>query len=72
MISSWIVNVIDPKPHTSVAYVETAHMMWENLQRRYVVAHAVKIHPLKTNLPDWTLWNFTPNSWECGVTWKIM
>ena len=28
MICSWIVNVIDPKLHTSVAYAETAQAMW--------------------------------------------
>ena len=29
MICSWIINVIDPKLHTSVAYVETAYEMFK-------------------------------------------
>jgi len=27
MIYSWIINIIDPKLHTNVAYVETASVM---------------------------------------------
>jgi len=50
MICSWIVNVIDPKLHTSVAYTETAQDMWENLKRRYAVANSPKIHRLRTDL----------------------
>lgn len=49
MICSWIVYVTDPKLHTRVAYAETAQAMWENLQRRYVVANTPKIHQLKTD-----------------------
>jgi len=31
MITSWITNVIDPKLHASVAYVDSAQKMWENV-----------------------------------------
>jgi len=32
MIYSWILNVIDPKLRTSIAYIETAELMWKNLK----------------------------------------
>ena len=50
MICSWIINVIDPKLHASVAYAETAYEMWQNLRKRYAVANTPKIHQLKTDL----------------------
>ena len=31
MIYSWIMNVIGPKLHTSIAYVETMALIWEDL-----------------------------------------
>jgi len=42
MICSWIINVIDPKLHTSVAYAETAYEMWENLRKRYAIANTLR------------------------------
>ena len=33
MICSWIVNVIDPRLHISVAYTETAKSMWEKSKK---------------------------------------
>ena len=50
MICSWIINVIDPKLHMSIAYVETAAMMWENLRKRYPVPNTPKVHQLKTDI----------------------
>jgi len=50
MICSWIINVIDPKCHTSVTYTDTAREMWENLPKCYAMANAPKIHQLKTDL----------------------
>jgi len=50
MICSWIINVIGPKLHTSIAYQKTATVMWKNLQKRYVVPNTPKIHKLKTNI----------------------
>ena len=32
MITSWIINVIEPKLHASVAYANSAHAMWENIR----------------------------------------
>ena len=50
MICSWIINTIDPKLHTSIAYVETTAVMWENLRKRYAVANTPKIHQFTTNI----------------------
>jgi len=50
MICFWIIYVINPKLRTSIAYVETASVMWENLQKSYVVANTPKIHQRKTNI----------------------
>jgi len=48
MICSWILIVIDPTLGTSIAYVDIARLMWENLKKRYAVSDAPKIHQLKT------------------------
>jgi len=50
MICPWMVNVIDPRLHTSVAYAETSRTMWENLSKRYAIANTPKIHQLKSDL----------------------
>jgi len=33
MVTSWILNVIDPKLHASITYVDSAQSMWENIQK---------------------------------------
>ena len=50
MLCSWIINVIDPKLHTSIAYVETAAMIWVNLRNRYDVPNIPKIHQLQVDI----------------------
>ena len=50
MICSWIVNVIDPKLHASVAYADTTKSMWENLRKCYAIGNTPKVHQLKTAL----------------------
>jgi len=35
VICSWILNVIDPKVQTSITYVETMELTWENLKKCY-------------------------------------
>jgi len=47
MITSWIMNVIDPKLHGSIAYVNAAHAMWENIRKRYSIPNIPRIHKLK-------------------------
>jgi len=47
MVKSWIMNVINPKLHLSVAYVDSAQRMWDNIQKRYFVPNVPRIHQLK-------------------------
>jgi len=50
MIVSWIMNVIDPKLHKSVAYVDSAQKLWKNIQKRYAIPNILKIHKLKAEI----------------------
>jgi len=50
MICSWIVNVIDSKLHTSMAYAEMAQALWKNLSKGYAIANTPKIQQLKIDL----------------------
>jgi len=43
-------NVIEPKLHISVAYVDSAQNLWKNIKKRYVVANIQKIHRLKAEI----------------------
>jgi len=52
MICSWIVNVIEPRLQSSVAYAEIAKEMWQDLQNRYGVANAPRIYQLKASIAD--------------------
>ena len=40
-------NVIDPKLHPSVAYVDSAQRMCDNTQKRYSVSNVPRIHQLQ-------------------------
>ena len=62
MLCSWLLNVIDPKLCLNVACIETAHEIWQNLEKRYSVANLPKIHQLKAviaNLPKNPYHNLT-------------
>ena len=50
MIQSWLMNVIEPKLHKSVAYVDSAQKLWENIKKRHAVANIPKIHKLKAEI----------------------
>jgi len=50
MICSWILNIIEPKLRTSIAYIDTTEQMWQNLKKGYAISNALKIHQLKTKL----------------------
>jgi len=52
MLRSWLLNVIDPKLHLNVAYIETAHEIWQNLEKRYSVVNLLKIHQLKATIAN--------------------
>jgi len=42
--------VIDPKLHTSFAYVTSAKALWENIHKYYSVPNVPKIHQLKAQI----------------------
>jgi len=50
MVTSWILNVIDPKLHASIVYTDSAQATWENIQKRYAVPNVPKIHQLKVEI----------------------
>ena len=50
MVTSWIMNVIDLKLHTSFAYVKYASALWENIHKRYSILNVPKIHQLKAQI----------------------
>ena len=52
MICSWMLNVINHKLWTSIAYIDNAKLMRINLKKRYAVSNAPKIHQLKTKLAE--------------------
>ena len=52
MVCYWIINVIDPRLRTSVAYVDTVALMWTHLKKHYSVSNTPKIHQLKTKLAE--------------------
>ena len=43
-------NVIDPRLHSSLAYVDTAQKLWENIKKRYSVPNVPRIHHLKAEI----------------------
>ena len=43
-------NVMDPRLHKSVVYVETASELWKNIKKQYAVPHTPRIHRLKTEI----------------------
>ena len=50
MITSWILYVIDPKLYTSVAYEDTTHKMWVNIQKRYSIINVPHMHQIKAEI----------------------
>ena len=50
MVQSWIINVIEPKLHKSVTYVDSAQKLWDNIKKRYAIANIPKIHKLKAEI----------------------
>ena len=50
MMTSWIMNVIDLKLHTSVAYVNLAQAMLNNIQKRYTIPNIPRIQRLKAEM----------------------
>lgn len=44
---SWLFNSIDPVLQPSIAYMETAKELWDNLRERFSIGNAPRIHQLK-------------------------
>ena len=47
MLCSWLLNVVDPKLHTS-----TAKIIWDDMKKRYAMTNTPKIHQLKANIAN--------------------
>jgi len=52
MTSSWILNVIEPRLRTRVAYISITKAMWDTLKERYTIANVPKIYLLKTSIAN--------------------
>ena len=52
MIYSWILNVIEPKLKSSIAFVDTARALWKNLEQCYAVTNIPKVHRLKVSVVE--------------------
>ncbi|KAB5524575.1 hypothetical protein DKX38_022324 [Salix brachista] len=50
MVISWIFNALAPELHDSVAYVDSAHEMWGELQERFSQGNVPRIHELKREI----------------------
>jgi len=50
MITSWILNVIEPRRHASTDYADLAPAIWESIQKRYSVPNMPKVHQLKAKI----------------------
>ena len=50
IVISWILNVLDPKLHASVEYVDSTYKMWEKIHKRCLVPNAPRIHQLKAEI----------------------
>ncbi|KAB5512675.1 hypothetical protein DKX38_029703 [Salix brachista] len=50
MVISWIFNALAPELHDSVAYVDSAHEMWGELQERFSQENVPRIHELKREI----------------------
>ena len=52
MLCSWMLNVVDPKLRTSIAYSNTAKIIWDDMKKRYALANTPKIHQLKAKIAN--------------------
>jgi len=50
MIVSWILNTIEPSLRSTIAYVETAHNLWEDIKERFSVVNGPRIQQLRSDL----------------------
>ena len=57
MITSWIINVIDPKLHISVAHSKSICEIKENIKKKYSMPNIPRIHKLKSESASCTQGN---------------
>jgi len=50
MLCLWLLIIIDPKLRMTIAYSDTAKIMWDDLKKRYGAANTPKIHQLKADI----------------------
>ncbi|GKU87876.1 hypothetical protein SLEP1_g2207 [Rubroshorea leprosula] len=50
MVLSWILNTISKELHDSVAYVDSARKVWNDLQERFSQGNTTRVHELKLEL----------------------
>ncbi|GLU11356.1 hypothetical protein SLE2022_281110 [Rubroshorea leprosula] len=50
MVLSWILNTISKELHDSVAYVDSAREVWNDLQERFSQGNTTRVHELKLEL----------------------
>ena len=50
MVISWLFNAITKDLHDSVAYADTAHEIWMDLEERFLQDNAPRVHQLKHDL----------------------
>jgi len=43
MIVSWILNTIEPRLRSTVAYAKTAHDLWDDIKERFSVVNGPRI-----------------------------
>ena len=50
MVTSWILNAIDPKLHATIAYADSTQSIWQNIQKHYAVPNVPKFTNLRPKL----------------------
>ena len=51
-ICSWLLNIIDPKLRSTVAYTHITKTMWDDIKKRYNSSDMPKKHSLKTKIAN--------------------
>ncbi|XP_071905880.1 uncharacterized protein [Coffea arabica] len=53
MVVSWILNTIEPALRSTIAHVETAKDLWEDIQERFSVANGPRVQQIKGEIAEW-------------------
>lgn len=52
MLVSWILNTIEPSLRSTIANMESAKDLWEDIKERFLIVNGPRIHQLKSELAD--------------------